>query len=301
MAEISATAALSGRSARFLTVLRMRRLLLGFAPLFGLAWAARACAVFPDQAVLPPQAGASAGGGLSDGSGLAGGGVVSGEAGGGGLTSSAGGAGGTASGGAEVAGGGAGGAPDCSSPVLLVLQSIADAWLDAGQVGGSHGSDARLYVVAELDERRTLVAFTVPSAPTGSTLLSATLQLYLEVNADAALEQRTLVVHRLSREFDETRVSWNNYGTGNDKWTTAGGDFAGVGERHTLTAATQPGAVPLDVTALVREAGTAGPSNLSLLVREEAPAPNPPAELAFTSREGSSSRGPSLTIEYCPQ
>jgi len=308
--ENQVPAAQPGRSARFLTVLRIRRSLLGCVPLLGVAWAVRACAVFPDQAVLTGAGGVNAGGvssaagqgSLPEG-GVGEAGVGSVEGGAAGLANAGGSlgrAGEPGAGGVEAGGeGGAGGVAECAAPHEVVLPVVADTWIDAAKPSTSQGADASLIVFGGTEERRALLTFTLPTPPAAAVLRSATLRLYLAGNADASLAERRLVVHPLARELDEGRTTWNNYANGSgSQWTTPGGDF-GPGEESTLSAPQPGGFVAFDVTALVGDAPVAASSSLGWLIREQGQAPNAPAELVFASREGNAAQAPSLTLGYC--
>jgi hypothetical protein len=258
-------------------------------------WAA-SCAVFPDRAQLP-EAGA---GGQGDGAGgsdhiVAGAGDAGSLAEGGATAPPEGGAGGA---GPEPSAGAAG--QGCA-PVERELAAVADTWIDSARPAMGHGNDASLSVVKGRDEQRALLSFNLPAALAGALLVRATLNLRLEANADPAIAERQLQVHRLEQAVDETRATWNNYANGvSGRRAIPGGDFGPVWGVAVVAALTSGGVVAFDVTDTLAEALASELVSLPLIVLEEGPAPPAPSELAFTSREGDAVGAPVLVIEYCP-
>jgi hypothetical protein len=164
----------------------------------------------------------------------------------------------------------------------------------------AHGTDPNLFVVEGTEERRALLSFNLPVAPTGASLVRAELRLRLESNADAALAKRELEVHLLEQLVDEGRTTWNNYASGaSQQWANPGGDYGPAVASTTISALTQNGPVSFDVTSVVAGAFGAEPIPLPLIVREVS-SPTAPAELAFTSRQGDDLGAPELLLEYCP-
>jgi hypothetical protein len=261
------------------------------------AWAA-SCAVFPDEAVLPEEVHAGDAG--------ASGAVVEAGAGAGAAmaTGPAGGVGGVPSveAGAPPALAGAGGAePVCSQLQQVLSVPTADTWIDAARPSTGHGPDDRLFVVGGTAERRALLQFTLPAAVPGATLLRATITLQLASNDDVSLAERVLEMSLLEQQVDEGRTTWNNWGNGaSRRWSLPGGDFGPALAFATLPALSMSGEVEFDVTALAADAFSATAVPLPLIVREVGAPPTPPAELAFTSRQGDASKVPELLIEYCP-
>jgi hypothetical protein len=262
--------------------------------------AAGSCAVFPDQATLPERAvvGGTAG---SAGEAFA---AQAGTGGHGGSDVTSGGAAGagglTGAGGVDTPVGGAGGQAPCLNPQQQVVAVTADTWIESARPGTGHGNDVVLSVVGGTNERRALLALTLPAVPSGAILRKATFALHLQANADASLVARRFGLRRLTRDLNEARATWNNYSNGAvRKWTTPGGDFGVELSSASVRAETSNGALTFDVTEPIRTALGAQAVLLSVIVLETGPIPAPPAELAFTSREGDASGMPALILEYC--
>lgn len=69
----------------------------------------------------------------------------------------------------------------------------------------------------------SVLRFTIPTAPAGESLVSATLYLYQTYNGGTA---GNVDVHAVLRAWVETEATWNSYSTGNS-WTTAGAQSDG--------------------------------------------------------------------------
>lgn len=273
-----------------------------------MAWAA-SCAVFPDEAVLPAsgQAGAAGDPAIAQaGAGDVSGGGVDGEAGASGASGASGGASGSG-GSAPLAGAPAtGGADGCASPEQAEGDIVADSWIEQAKPATSHGNDVLLSVVAALageNERRALLSFALPGLPAGAVVVSATLTLHLESNADVTLAERHLEMSLLGQGVDEPRASWTNWGNGvNRKWLRPGGDYGTTRATAAIPASLASGPVTFDVTDMLGDLISTELVPLPVIVVEVGPPPTPPAELAFTSREGDAlgALSPQLLIDYCP-
>lgn len=68
-----------------------------------------------------------------------------------------------------------------------------------------------------------LIRFTIPTAPAGESLVSATIYLY-QVNNSGNNE--TINIYATIPAWVESQATWNNYSTGN-AWTTAGAQSGG--------------------------------------------------------------------------
>jgi len=292
-----------------------------------LVWAAN-CSVFPEEATLPeqqkevgsagtstlPVAGASGQSFSGDSAGAAGevesaGAPTSGGAttiggsaamGGNGGTSAGGGNGGTSAGGTTT-NGGTGGTSTCIHPQSSQIPADADTWIEKAKPSATHGDDPQLFVTGGAAEERALLSFTVPGPPSGTTLHRASLRLRLESNADSSASPRRLVVSDLTRGFNESRASWINYDkSGSAKWSAAGGDIGGELGAATLAKGTSSASVAFDVTQALVSLNIADAFSLPLIVLDETdPARPAPAELAFTSAQGTASQRPVLLLEYC--
>ena len=111
-------------------------------------------------------------------------------------------------------------AVDCG-PAVTVAPS-ADAWIDQNSSASNKGFDSILKVQSKgpSDNFRALVRFSLPSAPAGCALQSATLRLF----AASAGSGRTLQALRLAGAWTEGGVTWSNQPavTGAAATTTSG-------------------------------------------------------------------------------
>ncbi len=198
--------------------------------------------------------------------------------------------------------GGSGGAvtPVCAAPHDYSVSTTLDLWIGSADEGANHGGDDVLYVSGGSDERRALFAITLPAAPAGAVLLSAAILLDLESNADASQVARQLVLRLVApRAVREDKANWTHFAQGNNRWDTPGGDLGEPVSEAEVPAGTSSGQVRFDVTEAVRGALTSSSSLRGIAVLETGQAPSPPAELAFTSREGNASGSPRLSLRYC--
>ena len=72
-------------------------------------------------------------------------------------------------------------------------------------------------------ERRGLIEFNLSSIPSSDTIISAKLQIYVETIGGTG--NRTISIHRLTSEWNETTTNWYNR-TLSTAWTSEGGDYA---------------------------------------------------------------------------
>jgi hypothetical protein len=94
----------------------------------------------------------------------------------------------------------------CGDPVTIV--ATADAWIEQNSPSSNKGTDSILKVKSQgsTDNFRALVRFSLPSAPAGCVLQSATLRLF----AASATTGRTIEAHRLDGPWTEAGVTWGN-------------------------------------------------------------------------------------------
>ena len=98
-----------------------------------------------------------------------------------------------------------------------------DTWLGSSNTV-NHGTDTHLYVGEDNTQSpnywRTLIKFDLSSIPAGSTVLSATLSLWVE--GDWSSNARTFRAYRQKRAWTESGATWTKY-DGINNWSTAGG------------------------------------------------------------------------------
>jgi parallel beta-helix repeat protein len=168
-------------------------------------------------------------------------------------------------------------AVDCGLPITLT--AAADAWLNQGSKNSNKGADAILRVQGRTGQNmRALVRFTLPAAPAGCVVQSATLRLY----AASWKTGRTLQALRVTGSWTEAGVTWANQpATAGPAATTA----SGSGYRQ------------WNVTTQVQSM-IAGGANHGFLIRDAKESGSGPVQ-QFHSREKSQNT-PQLVITYAP-
>lgn len=96
----------------------------------------------------------------------------------------------------------------CNQPGPVTVTAVADAEVRSDSATTNIGTAATVTVRASnLANRRMLVSFTLPTAP--STWCSATAAT-LRLNASSATTGRTIEVYRAAASWTEAGVTWNN-------------------------------------------------------------------------------------------
>jgi hypothetical protein len=154
--------------------------------------------------------------------------------------------------------------PDANSTAAV----DADAWIDEHAPTDNHGDASTLKVMsrASSENSRAVVRFTLPQAPAGCLVESATLRLYSDGAPDVP---RTLQALRLSSAWEENSVTWGN-------------QPATVGPAAEAPAAM--GYVQWNVTSQV-QAMFSGEGNHGFLIRHAIENDSPGAEEGFFSKE----------------
>jgi hypothetical protein len=144
----------------------------------------------------------------------------------------------------------------------------ADAWIDEHAPSDNHGDASMLKVMsrASSENSRAVVRFTLPQAPAGCLVESATLRLYSDSAPDVP---RTLQALRLSSAWEENSVTWGN------QPATAG---------PAAEAPAAMGYVQWNVTSQV-QAMFSGDGNHGFLIRHAIENDTPGAEEDFFSKE----------------
>jgi len=113
----------------------------------------------------------------------------------------------------------------CIENELSIQPSSADSRVKESSPTSTSGSDTYFEVNANIPGHidRGMVKFDLSSIPSGSTITSAELSLYLGYTDAGAGTTRIHNVHRITEDWTEEGASWNNRGPGN--WSSAGGSF----------------------------------------------------------------------------
>jgi hypothetical protein len=166
--------------------------------------------------------------------------------------------------------------PKCST---VTLTASADTFIDQNAPGSNYGSAALLEVLARNNaNRRALIQFTLPTAPTGCTLASATLR----INNAAATTGRTISAYRAGMAWTEGTVTWTSH-TAAPAGTAVNAAAASGSMTWTVTAHVQAMYAGSNHGFLLRDATESGPGNTNYLQQ-------------FTSRDGATK--PQLDLQW---
>lgn len=175
-------------------------------------------------------------------------------------------------------------------PITLCAVSTHDAYINQEQPDENKGDDNDLKVKPDSGkERRILTEFDVSFIPQNSSIVAATLMLY----EDNVKDNQTLLVHRLTKSWDESQVTWDQ-SDDSTPWITAGGDFDPA-----IVASFAPDIEgefqEIDISAAVQAWINGTSPNHGLLVRST----GANGEVKFKSREeGNSDKHPQLCVTY---
>lgn len=96
----------------------------------------------------------------------------------------------------------------CSLPGTSTVTASADSWIDQSSPANNAGADSVLKVTSKASNQNTraVVQFSMPSQPSGCSVISATLRL----NNQAPFAGRTLQALQISAAWTENGVTWTN-------------------------------------------------------------------------------------------
>ncbi len=189
-------------------------------------------------------------------------------------------------------------APARASTVTL-QPSSADAYLDEDRPGNRFGSSSTMSVQSRSGgrDRRAIVQFSLSAIPTGSSITSATLELFMTAAPSAT---RTYDVHRVTRSWVESQVTWDDRDN-NSTWTTPGGDYDPTPAASSTTGTVSNVWVSWDVTAMVQAWYTGSAVNYGVLIKDGAEGSTTAYAATFASREnGTPANRPRLVVTYTP-
>jgi hypothetical protein len=194
--------------------------------------------------------------------------------------------------------------------VTTITPSSADTYLYEAADTYNFGSLPHMDVLADsqhLDRERILVKFDLSSIPSGSTISTASLQLYHFGNINGNPVGRTYTANRVTTDWVEgTCVSpcspstggatWNTV-DGTTNWGTPGGDFTVTGAASSTVAdiTSAPVYMTWDVTTIVKAWIEGGQPNYGFLIKDLNEGSIYGA--VFASREQGSNM-PILTVDY---
>jgi hypothetical protein len=184
---------------------------------------------------------------------------------------------------------------------IVTIDCSADAYI---RTGNSNFGSETLLRLRRTGTHRSLVRFDdaeIDAAVAGGTLLSATLELFIEANGGSWSAGRPVDAHRLLAEWSERSVTFNcpddadpSNGSADCPTPWNGGTFA-ISPTDSYTQTNDlSGTVELDVTADVA-AFLGGSDNYGWLVKKRDEGQN--GLVDFTAREGAGSQHPRLVLD----
>ena len=114
--------------------------------------------------------------------------------------------------------------PVASATTTTIQPSSADSYIVQDHPTDTHGGDTYIEVETYLNaNERGIIKFDLTDVPSGAQITSATLYLYLYYASSPHLS-RTYGAHRVTSDWIESEVSWNNNKSGTS-WSSSGGDY----------------------------------------------------------------------------
>lgn len=178
------------------------------------------------------------------------------------------------------------------TPTTATLTANADAWVDQNDPSENGGSDTELKVRSTTSgspdrNHRAFVQFSLASIPSGATIQSASLRLYL---FDAPGASRTYEAHRVTASWTEATITWSNQ----PGVTATASDSIATGTSDNVTLSWN---VATDVQAFVSGSQT----NSGWRLKDQTESGSSDREGDFRSKEhGTSSQRPQLVVTYTP-
>jgi hypothetical protein len=99
-------------------------------------------------------------------------------------------------------------------PTIVTLNPVADSFLDESAGSSNFGADTSMAAGKTNSQMlyRPLLQFDLSAIPPGSTVVSATLRLYVETNFGN--KDKQIALHRVTAAWNENTVTWQNTGGG---------------------------------------------------------------------------------------
>lgn len=170
-----------------------------------------------------------------------------------------------------------------------------DTYIDKSSVNLNSGTAVSLDIRGHSSNtERALLAFDLSSIPSGSTVVSASLNLYFfAATSSSAI---SINAHRVLADWDELQATWRQRLTGTN-WTSAGGDYdPAVLASQSVT--NTFGWVTWDVTSVVQAWVSGAATNQGLIL--EAPSGAASEVKQFHSAECACVFEPSLQVNFEP-
>jgi len=178
------------------------------------------------------------------------------------------------------------------TPTTVTLTATADSYVDQNNASDNNGSDDSIRVRSTTSGNpdtnyRTFLQFNLASIPSGATIQSASLRLYLY---DAPGASRTYEAHRVTASWAESTITWSNQpGAATSATATTS---TGTSDNVTLA-----WSVAADVQVFVSGSQT----NNGWRIKDETESGSSDREGRFRSKEyGTASQRPQLVVTYAP-
>jgi hypothetical protein len=95
----------------------------------------------------------------------------------------------------------------CPSTGSQTVTATEDAFTQEDNANSNHGNDNSVFVKSDINKvRRGYFEFPLPAIPSGCTVTSAVLRLYVRTGP----QPRTLAVYRAGAAWTEAAITWNN-------------------------------------------------------------------------------------------
>ena len=183
------------------------------------------------------------------------------------------------------------------STTIVYGTDIKDSWVDQNNTDENHGDDDELKVKSKdnSDNRRSLIAFSLPSLPFGAVVQSATFKLYMN---NAPSSSRIYETRRILADWVEGNGGDNNDPAGEVRWNNK------PAASSTATATVSSGTsndltLSWDVTTDVLAFYSGSANNYGWVIQDQNESNQESREAKFRSKEhGTVSQRPILEITY---
>ncbi len=191
--------------------------------------------------------------------------------------------------------------PIASAAETTIQPSSADSYMNEGAKDTNYGGETYIEVSSKPSawgNARGILKFDLSSIPSGSTITSVTLSLYLYSTRGT---NRTYGVHKVTKNWTESGVTWNKY-DGTNNWSTSGGDYAATASATVTAGAVyntwvewSDSALASDVSDFVNNSST----NFGWIIKDQTEGSSNQDWVRFYSKEHTDSTlRPKLTVTY---
>ncbi len=188
-----------------------------------------------------------------------------------------------------------------ASAAEATIQPSADSYMNEGAKDTNYGGQSYIEVSSKPSawgNARGIIEFDLSSIPSGSTITSVTLSLYLYSTRGT---NRTYCLHKVTKNWTESGVTWNKY-DGTNNWTTSGGDYEATASATVTAGAVyntwvdwSSSALASDVSDFVNNPST----NFGWIIKDQTEGSSNQDWVRFYSKEHTDTTlRPKLTVTY---